>query len=441
MKTTRKMKREAKRQYKPLNDMFTTMKHYFPDFISLLSSISDPRHQSYITYPQEELIMTTLFSHFSHVPSRKCMNICFNNDNVIKNFQVLFGFDHDEIPHGDTINNYFKNVEVDNFRKVIYKMLKDLVAKKIFEDYKIDGEYYQVIIDGVNMHVYHQKHIEGSIVKNHNEEKTTYHTDMLVAFVRLGNIVVPLDFEAIENIGIVYDKQDCEINAAKRMLRRIKKNFKRLKICISGDALYFGEPMIKMIEEFKWKYIFTFKEGCSKDTSEYFEACKKGKDTIVKRSIDSKEESRYEYYNGVEYRDNKLNMIEIEVKKNGKEAQRFCYATNIKITEKNFEEIAKTGRKRWKIENKGFNDLKNHGYYLEHAFSYDENAVKVHLAIVLISHLIMQLIEHYQRTKNRFETIRQLGEEIKEALRNEVLSAADIKLLTIPINISRVIPY
>lgn len=441
MKTTRKMKRDAKRKYKPLNDVFTVMKHYFPDFMNLLSSISDPRNQSYITYPQEELIMTAMFGHFSHVPSRRAMNVCFNNDNVIKNFQILFGFDYDEIPHGDTINNYFKNVAIDNLRKIIYKMFKDLISKKMFDDYKIEEEYYQVIIDGVSMHVYHQNHIEGSIVKKYNDEKTTYHTDMLVAFVSLGNIVVPLDFEPVENVGIVYDKQDCETKAAKRMLKRIKRNFKRLKICISGDALYFNEPMIKMMEEFNWKYIFTFKEGSSKDTAEYFDACKKGKDTIIKEKTTDKEMCRYEYYNGVEYRDNKFDMIEIEIKKEKDETKIFSYATNIEITEKNYEHITQMGRKRWKIENKGFNDLKNHGYCLKHAFSYDENAVKVHLAVVLISHLIMQLIEHYQKTKERFETIRQLGEEIKEALRNELLSAADIKLITTPIYISRVVPY
>lgn len=196
-----------------------------------------------------------------------------------------------------------------------------------------------------------------------------------------------------------------------------------------------------MMEEFNWKYIFTFKEGSSKDTAEYFDACKKGKDTIIKEKTKDKEICRYEYYNGVEYRDNKFDMIEIEIKKEGDETKIFSYATNMKITEKNYEHIAQTGRKRWKIENKGFNDLKNHGYYLKHAFSYDENAVKVHLAIVLISQLIMQLVEHYQKTKERFETIRQLGEEIKEALRNELLSAADIKLISRSIYISRVVPY
>ena len=32
----------------------------------------------------------------------------------------------------------------------------------------------------------------------------------------------------------------------------------------------------------------------------------------------------------------------------------------------------RAGRARWKIENEGFNNLKNHGYHLEHNFGHDQ---------------------------------------------------------------------
>ncbi|WP_279167019.1 hypothetical protein [Thomasclavelia cocleata] len=68
---------------------------------------------------------------------------------------------------------------------------------------------------------------------------------------------------------------------------------------------------------------------------------------------------------------------------------------------------------------------------MKYTYSYDENAIKGHYAIMLMSHLIMQLLEMYERNQGRFETIRKLlGEEIKEALRNKVLSAQDIKDLS-----------
>lgn len=75
---------------------------------------------------------------------------------------------------------------------------------------------------------------------------------------------------------------------------------------------------------------------------------------------------------------------------------------------------------------------------MKHVYSYDENAIKGHYAIMLMSHLIMQLLEMYERNKGRFETIRQLGEDIEEALRNKVLGAQDLKDLSVIYHLSRI---
>ncbi len=442
MSTTRKDKREARKGYNAFADSIKIIRHYFPNFIKLIRSLSDPRHQSYIKYSPEHLILTRVFSYFCHLESLIDMNKSFNEDCVINNFKILFGEEYDEIPHGDTINNYFRNLSVRQLRGVLYALVNDLIEKKLFDDYKISGRYYQVLIDGVNLYTFHKKHIDGSIVRKHSDDRITYHTDMLVAVISMGNIIIPLDFEPIENIGISYDKQDCEINAAKRMLRRIKSHFKRLPLCISGDALYFSEPMIKEVEGYRWKYIFTFKEGCSKETSEYYRTAQNHGDTQKHEEVIDNVQYEYEYYNGVEYRDNCFNMISLVQKDSeGRIVNRFCYATNIEISQKNYRNIVKFARRRWKIENKGFNDLKNHGYQMGHVFSYDENAVKVHLIIMLMSHMMMQLLEHYEKTKKRFEGIRYLGREIKEALRKNILSTSDLMEIATPFYISRLIPY
>lgn len=109
-------------------------------------------------------------------------------------------------------------------------MTRDLIKKKCLIDYIIQQKYYQIIIDGVGMHSYHINHIDGSLIKRHNDEKTTYHTDILVAYMAMGNVMIPIDFEPIENVGIVYDKQDCEMNAAQRKLLSIMKHCKMVEI-------------------------------------------------------------------------------------------------------------------------------------------------------------------------------------------------------------------
>ena len=432
MNMTRKVKREAMKNYNPFKDMLIVLKHYFPDFMKYLMGIYDPRNQGYIKYSQVEFIMISMFSRFSQLESRRHMNDYFNTDNFIKCAKLLFDETLDEIPHGDTINDYFKEVSIDEFRKIMYYMVNQLITMKLLDDYKIENKYYHLIIDGVSMYSSHHQHTQSSLERHHQNGDITYHDDVLVAIISMGNVNVPVDFEMIENIGVQYDKQECEINAAKRLLTRIKKHFKRLNICVSGDALYIGEPMFQLIEEKKWKYLITFKEGCSKEISEYYEASKQGND--VKRYENG--EIHYTYYNGVEYGERKLNIIEME-----EEGTRFCYATELEITEENYMKIAQHGRDRWKIENKSFNELKNHGYHFTHAWSRDENAMKVNIVISLISLLIMQLLEHYERSKEQFLSIRKLGEDIKEALSHAQLSATDIKDITTSLYVSKVIPY
>ncbi len=429
MNNTRKMKRDLKQKYNVYKDLFKIIRHYFPDFIDTLSSISDPRHQSYITYSQVELILIRMFGFFSHCQSMRHINETFNCETFINNCRLLFDETLDEVPHSDTINYYLKEIHINELRNVIYGMIRDLLKKRFLDDFRINKTYYHVIIDGAQIYSYDKNHIDGSIKIVHDNH-SSYHTNMLVAFIERDNMVIPLDFEPIENVGIVYDKQDCEINAAKRMMKRIKNHFKRLPICISGDALYFSEPMIKIIEEYKWTYMITYKEGCTKEVNEYYETAKQYGDIMIKEE----NEDIYEYYNGIHYRDiDNINMIRLKTKKT-----EFCYVTNLKITGYNYRKMMEIGRKRWKIENKEFNYLTNHGYHMKHAYSYDENAIKGHYAIMLMSHLIMQLLEMYERNQGRFESIRKMGEEIKEALRNRNLSAQDIKDLSAHHHLSRI---
>ena len=59
-------------------------------------------------------------------------------------------------------------------------------------------------------------------------------TIFLEAKLVVGDMVFSIDTEFIENEE-TYEKQDCELKAFKRLAKRLKKNYKRLPICILGD--------------------------------------------------------------------------------------------------------------------------------------------------------------------------------------------------------------
>ncbi len=67
------------------------------------------------------------------------------------------------------------------------------------------------------------------------------------------------------------DKQECEVNAFKRMAPRIKKRYPKLKFILTGDALYATTPMINIRKENNWSYIFNLKKNRLKKIYEEFQ--------------------------------------------------------------------------------------------------------------------------------------------------------------------------
>lgn len=81
----------------------------------------------------------------------------------------------------------------------------------------------------------------------------------------------------------------------------------------------------------------------------------------------------------------------------------FQWLTSIRITKKNAEKIAETGRKRWKIENEGFNRQKNWQGDITHACSWNPNAMKNHYLMIQIGDMVKQLYEWFFLKKNEIK--------------------------------------
>lgn len=60
-------------------------------------------------------------------------------------------------------------------------------------------------------------------------------------------------------------------------------------------------------------------------------------------------------------------------------------------------EVAEYGRRRWKIENEGFNIQKRQGNNLEHRYSHNYPATKNHYYLIQISHMIARIIEGWKK--------------------------------------------
>ena len=285
--------------------------------------------------------------------------------------------------------------------------------------YKIRDKYYHVIVDGTGLATSRKKYNENCLVKNktdkNGKEYQEYSTYVLEAKIVVGEMVFSIGSEFVENVNEEETKQDCETKAFKRLAEKIKKEYPKLKIIISGDALYANKPVLDICKENGWKYIIRFKEGAIPSLYNEFE-------TVVTKANESTIKD-YEYVTGLNYQEEKVNIIKYTDKKKGTE---FVYITDLPITNKNIKATINVGRRRWKIENEGFNIQKNGTFDIGHLYSKNQTAIKVHYLMIQIAHILRQLLE------NGLSSIKELKlklKEISQQLKKQLIST--IKNLTV----------
>jgi len=88
----------------------------------------------------------------------------------------------------------------------------------------------------------------------------------------------------------------------------------------------------------------------------------------------------------------RVNWLEVTVVREdtGEQVYHNAWITSHELTAEMVGDVADAGRARWKVENEGFNVLKNQGYAFEHNFGHGEQ----HLSAVLLTLLFLAFLFH-----------------------------------------------
>lgn len=387
---TRKERRTLKKDKSLVCSLYNIIDKYLPRLFIMFKELSDQRMQGKVTYSMKVICVTRLFGLLCGLTSMNSMTNKFNNDNTIENLSKITNTNLDDLPHYDTINDVFENISVEELRKIQKYIVNTLIRSKMFDKFRYKGKF-QLLIDGTGLVSFNYKHCNHCLVKQHSDGHKTYEHQVLEAKLVFDSCVLSLDSEFIENPDpsvINIKKQDCEMNAFKRMAKRIKNNFPKLGFIITGDALYASGPFIELCLDNKWNYIFRLK-------SDKLQTVNRDFDGIIK--IDSGcNINNYFLVNDYFYNKYKLNIVRYTEKappNSDKQDKVFTYITNLYIDNNNIKTIVNMGHRRWKIENQGFNNQKNIYFDINHMCSYDYNAMKVHYFFFQFAHTIRQLLD------------------------------------------------
>lgn len=385
------------------------------------------------------------------------------NPYLSENISRLFGTQG--LAHCDTMNRVLSNLDFKELDDLKASLVKKLIEKKVIKP--IWG-YFIFAVDGSEITKYQEELEDCLLHKTSKKTKTTtYQNSMLEAkIITEDGLTISVASEPISNTDKVdYDKQDCELAAAKRMLPRLKVNFLRLKICIIGDALYLNGPFFDLCAQFDWKFLVRYKKGCMPafhteiiDTAEQDKL--KFEKSIPFESRSNKEKTLHKkaYYTGISSlvcQGHSVTYVEAEIpqkkklplqakqnkksggkphieissqEKNKESPSEDKFLSNLplsegEMTQKDIFMLITIGRMRWNIENQGFNAQKNHDYYLKQKkVTASVSPLWIYYQILQIAHMINQLFEHSQVYCKIQKAFRLTRTAIKEKMRKLLTS-------------------
>ena len=393
----------------------------------------DPRHQSYITYKGYVVLFVRILSAVFRIESMRKMSEDLNRTICINNFSKILELEEElaELPHWKTINDLLERLEPTELDEIIPKLVYRITRMRSFENSRIRNKFWHIVVDGTQLYTFDERHCEHCLKREFKgDDKETvvrteyYHAVLEAKLVINGNIVLSIGTEFVENENPDVEKQDCELNAFYRLAEKIKRRFPRLPICLGMDSLYAAGPVFELCKKYCWHFIIRFKDGSIPTVAKEFQILKEMEPSQIWTKIEGDITKSYRYVTNLPYQAHELNMVEY---KQSNLKYPFVFVTDLPLTRRNCEQTVLYGRRRWKIENEGFNAQKNHGFALEHMFSENYTAMKNHYYLIQIGHMIAQFVELGLRRLKALETTsaQTLFADIKEVFRTVLLTDAD----------------
>lgn len=404
---------------------------YCPDLFRDFADTKDPRDQSYTTYTNDEMLGTMFYKGIGGIRSMQSMTYEFNQESVVGNLYRFMGRKGKEyLPHAVTVNEYLERLDPEELQRVQQKQVYGLIRSKAFYDARFRKRWL-VIVDGTQTYSGKRKINDGCLERHYNkgtqEETVSYHCDVLEAKIVLGeSLVVSIASEFIENNGEDAQrqkglseekrKQDCETKAFRRLAGKIKKAFPRLPVILLADSLYASEPVMETCRGNGWEFIIRYKTGSIPGITEEYE-----------RIPEKGTAGHAEFANEIDYNGKPVNMLRFWEEDADSVRKEFQWLTDIRITRKNAERIAVAGRKRWKIENEGFNRQKNWQGDITHICSWDATAMKNHYLMAQIADMVKQLYEWFcLKARGIKKKQKNISSELLESFARQLTEGEDI---------------
>jgi hypothetical protein len=380
------------------------LRQVFPELNAWLDAVPDPRVQAMCTYSFRQVLWQGIGTFLLRNGSRNAFDVDRNSGSLPDNLLALCGetWDRERLGERRTVTcsgntvTHLARVPAPAMAKLPLRFARRLMEMRTLDCGRLFGQWWLVAIDGTLRD-------RGRRTRT-GAARYRYVVEAALIILPLG-LRIPLMSEFRNLRDPVREKEDCELNACRRLMKRLKREFPRLPICLLMDGLYPVQNMFGRCQEYGWKWIATLREGRQptawNEAIEIMHASSANRQRGVRRGEDGWIEQTMRWADGVPFGDHTLQVVFLgEVGPSA--ATLWVWATNLMVTPERVDEIVnRGGRARQEIETH-FNVGKNGGFGLEHAFCADEQAsrnlhVLMQVASVLGQVLIRGMLKRLTR--------------------------------------------
>lgn len=314
-------------------------------------------------------------------------------DEIIKhNLTSLFGIR--QVPCDTYLRERLDPVNPAQLRRLFTTLFSQLQRSKQLEKFQFMDKHYLLSVDGTGYFSSHHVHCDQCSIKNHRDGSTTYYHQLLGAAIVHPDQsqVVPFAPEPIlKQDG--HKKNDCEREAAKRLLADVRREHPHLKLIVIEDGLASNGPHIKLLKSLNLRFILGAKP---KDHAFLYDWVAHSPVQHHEQTDQKGHRHQFKFINQVPLNDThfdcEVNFLEYwETTVKGKVIH-FVWVTDLALTPDTVYPVMRGARARWKIENETFNTLKNQGYHFEHNFGHGkENLPTIMAYLMLLAFFIDQI--------------------------------------------------
>jgi hypothetical protein len=367
------------------NQAFNALLNPFRCYLSLLPDTRQGSNTSYAIY---DFAVSAFSVFFMQQPSFLAHQRFLEEKLRQHNLTSLFGVQ--QLPSDSQIRRVLDNQSPAALEPIYDALFEQLKARGEVDKLRAFNKTFLIPLDGVTYHSSTDIYCEQCNQRQDRAGTVHYsHQALFPVIVAPDNPVVislPPEFVTPQD---GQEKQDCELTAAKRWLKRHGTRYIPLGVTFLGDDLFAHQPFCQEVLALGAHFILTAKPDSHKTLYEWLTPLLETKHvttlTITRRQGKKKWLDTYHFINQVPLRDSEdalqVNWCELTTTDaQGKVVYRNSFITDHLISCDNVIALVKAGRARWKVENENHNTLKTKGYHLSHNFGHGQRYLAQFLA-------------------------------------------------------------